>query len=428
MATGTVTVEHLNIRPFSPVRDGYPSPVVLMRGDRVEISGAVYGQNLEGIDIWYRLKDGSFVWSGGIAPDSEIHPIEKRLIFTADDYGVVDSIDHGVTRGIHAGFLKSVACLTNHGAKGEKSLKKIRFLDTLRASHQIEIGVHLTLSSGSPVTGRDQAGLLCRRSSKKPSGLPESDFYEFTDVRNAYTERHMDQAKFREQMLREFRAQINVLLQPADGGPPVQVDHLTTHHNVHLYHEDFYRIFLEIADEFKLPVHKATPVRSVHNLPEWKDNLFLKIKGKVWTFNHGRKLREIYCDPNRMVNSPGFLNSAHFGPLPLLRVYGKSFRRLSQSKQRIALEMINSLRWGAYDSMEFLLHVRDGQIYKKQNEYFDMEVRPAGYAGIDHRSFDARTAELDSLLKAFPAGSALPKGLILGKWYDLGDKEACRVF
>lgn len=428
MTTGYVIVDHLNVRPFAPERNGRRSEVILQRGSRVKVIGAVYGQELEGVNIWYVQPDNSFIWSGGVRTEEEIIPPVKRVIFTADDYGVIDTIDAGVLKAINKGLLRSVACLTNCGREGAESLRRIRILEALNKP-DLEIGAHLTITSGSPVIGRTNAEKLCRPVKKKPSGFPQSDFHKYTKIRSAYVRKNgREKELFREQLAMELEAQINVLKAPKSGGA-IRVDHLSVHHNAHLYHSHFFQIFMDTAKKHNLNIVgndlAKLPFRSLHNVPEWKDNLFLNFKGKVGSFTHAKALKRLFCSEYDQLDSPGFLNSGHYGPLPIQNMYGYYQSRLVRMKRKKFGKMLNDLRWGDFKSMEFLLHVRDGEVFTRQRDYFDRETKPVGYAGIDFRAFDTRTAELSSFLQSLPSEQNLPVGVSLGRWRQLEPREMC---
>src|SRR6188768_2504889 len=66
---GLVTID-LNERQQCP---GVNAPIskFYSAGDTVDVVAAVHGDPYDGDDRWYKLKDGSFVWSGGVELEAD---------------------------------------------------------------------------------------------------------------------------------------------------------------------------------------------------------------------------------------------------------------------------------------------------------------------------------------------------------------------
>jgi len=70
----------------------------------------------------------------------------RKVIITADDFGASEEINTGVIRGVETGFVNTVsAMVTFPTACGEISDLDKMFPD-------INIGLHLSITSGSPVS------------------------------------------------------------------------------------------------------------------------------------------------------------------------------------------------------------------------------------------------------------------------------------
>lgn len=468
MVKGLIT-DNLYVRNNYASQEGW-AKFYFQEGDEVTIEKAVYGQKIEENDLWYKLDSGKFIWSGcvkiidgNIAP-----PTEKRVIFTADDYGVVESINEGVKEAVRRGILRSVSCFTNYGEKGEKSLRMIRELQEVARVKgcDVELGVHLTITSGSPLIGRQAASLLCRddkslrkaeRKFKKGSGAPNDLaclFYAERDIVGLYQSFANDAAlrnTYLNQLREELKAQMNVFLRAknAAGEPnPIPIGHLTSHHNSVFFHADLFDVVVELAYANWLSTEEKTiltqergmqfpiPIRSLVNVPSWKEWLYMRgrvrhkgEKGWEGPLKFLQTLQANFCSPTLpagKVKTPGFLNSAHYGPLPAQSNYGTHYNSLVSKKQKKALDMLNELRWGDTNSMEFLLHIRSGGVYSDEDIYFENEVKPTGYDGIDSKAFDSRRAELQSFMLSFKTEADLPHGVFLGSWKTLGNNESCK--
>lgn len=468
MMKGLIT-DNLYVRNNQASREGW-AKFYFKEGDEVAIEKAVFGQKIEENDLWYKLDNGKYIWSGCVKITEGVidSPTEKRVIFTADDYGVVDSINQGVKDAVSRGILRSVSCFTNYGQNGEKSLRMIRELqDVGRAKGcDVELGVHLTITSGNPLIGSEAASLLCRdekslrkaeRKFKKGGGAPDElacMFYAERDIVSLYQSFANDTAlrnAYLNQLREELKAQMNVFLKAKneDGRhDPIPICHLTSHHNSVFFHPDLFEVVVELAyvnwlsPEEKERLTQNTgmqfpiPIRSLVNAPSWKEWLYMRgrvghkgEKGWDGPLKFLQALQSNFCSPTSAANkvkTPGFLNSAHYGPLPAQTNYGIYFTTLKDKKKETALGMLNQLRWGDANSMEFLLHIRAGGLFTNEDIYFDNEVKPTGYDGIEPKAFDSRKAELDSFIGLFKTEADLPNGIVLGSWKTLGNNESCK--
>ena len=86
---------------------------MLSPGAEVEISHAIVGEDYLDSNIWYVLSNHSFVWSKSIYTTSEVPVIEKKIIVTADDIGIVDEIDIGANLALPDVWMNSIAVLVN---------------------------------------------------------------------------------------------------------------------------------------------------------------------------------------------------------------------------------------------------------------------------------------------------------------------------
>jgi hypothetical protein len=93
---------YVNVRLYRPSVNA-PKSQVLSPGAEVEISHAIVGEDYLDSNIWYVLSNHSFVWSKSIYTTSEVPLIEKKIIVTADDIGIVDEIDVGAKLALREG-------------------------------------------------------------------------------------------------------------------------------------------------------------------------------------------------------------------------------------------------------------------------------------------------------------------------------------
>ncbi len=405
----------------------------LFRGAEIPIFKVVFGEDREGESRWYQIGREAYIWSGAVNTTRDLPaPQVKEIIFTADDFGAVGTVDDGIEQALKYG-LRSIACFTNFkSSDGNTSLKKIADLLNKSSNYkpELEIGVHLTITSGNPVRGREKVPLLCRTT--RDPHYEQSDFYDFKqilDVYRSYGETQRDE--FITQLKDELAAQIEILQNSALSIP---VQHLSVHHDTHHFHPDFHQAFQEVALDFNLPLNGETtrlPVRSINSLPQENHRAYLHLAGKLsahhadeYLHSDPDRIRRDFCNGFQTLSCPSIVFTGHFGPIPFIHKTGFYLNRLVKKKKKAIQEAFDFLNTSEYASMEFLLHLRQGPDHKKRKTY-ESETRNSGYAGVNHKSFDARLAELLSFKETFENQSDPPPGIIRGSWKDVRENYAC---
>ena len=176
----------------------------------------------------------------------------KRLIVNADDFGW----DGGVARGIidlyEAGLVNSSSCMTNMPAWPQAAAY-------LRQHPEAGSGVHLVFNEGRPVLPAKKVPALVGR-----DGQFLNDGQILRNLRPGATA----------QLRAEFRAQIERFLQDV-GRPP---DHLDNHCSVSYARPDRFKVTLELAREYGLPIRAAfgddldkvaTEINRIWRFPVW---------------------------------------------------------------------------------------------------------------------------------------------------------------
>ncbi|MBN1135924.1 MAG: ChbG/HpnK family deacetylase [Anaerolineae bacterium] len=152
----------------------------------------------------------------------------KRLIVNADDFGN----DEGVVRGIidchQAGAISSTSCMTNMPAWPQAAAY-------LKNHPELGAGVHLVLNAGQPVLPVAQVRALTG-----PDGHFLNDGQILRSFRPGTTA----------QLRAELRAQIERFITDV-GRPP---DHLDNHCAISYIRPDRFRVTLDLAKEYRLPI------------------------------------------------------------------------------------------------------------------------------------------------------------------------------
>lgn len=146
-----------------------------------------------------------------------------NLIVTADDYGLTRGINYGIYDACLEGVVKSVGLLMNtkHTDHGISLMKDMA----------VGIGISLNMTYGKPLISEGNA--LLEFGFFKPSH--DWDQIEKEAVRN------------------EFKAQIDLALSKG-----VRISFLSSYDNIHLKHDDIYKIVDSLASEYNLNFRKKS--------------------------------------------------------------------------------------------------------------------------------------------------------------------------
>ena len=185
---------------------------------------------------------------------SKIEIKKKNLIVTSDDFGVNPSVNDAIINAVNAGKVNSIAVfpnydgITNKEKKYKNSAGNAKYLLN-KTNGNREIGCHLTLISGRPITKA--------KSMKGKNGYFRG-IYEFR--------RSINLKELRE----ELNAQIKVFTEAN-----IPLTHLSCHHNVLTFFPELYQEYLKVCKDYKLAISSANshPKKSMNKFLS-----FLKIK------------------------------------------------------------------------------------------------------------------------------------------------------
>jgi predicted glycoside hydrolase/deacetylase ChbG (UPF0249 family) len=176
----------------------------------------------------------------------------KRLIVNADDFGYSEGVVRGIIDLHQAGLLTSTSCMTNMPAWPQAAAY-------LREHPEFGAGVHLVFNEGQPVLPVERVPALVAKDGK---------FLEDGRILRSL------RAGTTAQLRAEFRAQIERFI--ADVGR--QPDHLDNHCAVSYIRPDRFKVALEMARAYNLPIRapfgddleELAPIFARQNhLPEW---------------------------------------------------------------------------------------------------------------------------------------------------------------
>ncbi len=176
----------------------------------------------------------------------------KRLIINADDMGHSNEVVQAIIELHQAGLVTSTSCMTNMPAWAQAAAY-------LREHPDLGAGVHLVFNDGYPVLPAQKVPALVG-----PDGRFLDDRRILRSLRPGTTA----------QLRAEFRAQIERFIRDV-GRPP---DHLDNHCAISYVRPDRFKVTLELAREYGLPIRapfgddleEQVEVLARHNeLPPW---------------------------------------------------------------------------------------------------------------------------------------------------------------
>lgn len=321
----------------------------------------------------------------------------KKLIVTADDYGVFPNINAGVIAAVKARKVNSVATLSNHT---DSAANVKRLLDDPEVPDDVEIGCHLTITSGRPLTG-DKMDFACIN----------GYFRLYNEFRNFTGREQLDALE------KELEAQIETLngIKSTDGTKKVEVKHLTNHHNSLTLFKHHFNVYMNVARRFGIPM-RSTNIQPSADQRQYNLLLRLRLMDDM-RFHERREMKQFsdeiteYFRTNANgVKAPAILDSHHYGPLPPRDIWPMALDNLTQKKHRDLQDLFAAFREWPEDSMELMVHLAEGDV-GNINTYPEID-----YPGVDTKYFDSRVVELNSLLN-FPFNTL--EGIAQKGWRDL---------
>lgn len=292
----------------------------------------------------------------------------KKLIITADDYGVFPSINLGVIEAVKAGKVNSVACFANYKDSVTNVKKLLNETD-----EKVDVGCHLTITSGKPVTG-DKASSMCNK----------GNFRDYSELR-----KKIDLVALEN----ELQEQINVFKNAG-----IKVKHLSCHHNSLTLFQEFYEVYMKVARDNKLPM------RSPVIIPESEtrafilmmrarllENISLRDNAELKKFS--KEIAQFFKDNANGIKTTSHLESSHYGPVPFDNILPGRVTKIANNKRKELKSLLNDFAISADESKELMLHLIKEDI-RNIDDYWDID-----YTGVNRKYFDSRIVEFESIMK-----------------------------
>ena len=155
----------------------------------------------------------------------------KKLIITADDYGMSRAVNDAIDAGIASGLITTTNVMTNMDLYQEA--KKLRDLD-------VSVGLHWTISAGKPVLPPEEIKTLVDN---------DGNFFSYGEFRRRYRKKMICNCDIVKELKAQYARFVEVCGEP---------DYWNTHQNTH---GDFgvFKLFVDTAKElgiFKMRSHR----------------------------------------------------------------------------------------------------------------------------------------------------------------------------
>ena len=176
----------------------------------------------------------------------------KKLIINADDFGLNKGVNQAICELYELGVVSSVSCMINKPAWPQAA-------DYLRRHPEFGAGVHLVFNDGYPVLPQEQVPAILGK---------DGQFLTDSQIRWGF------RPGTNKQLRAEFRAQIDQYIQDVGARP----DHLDNHCSVSYARPDRFKVTLDMAREYDLPIRapfgddlkQMAPLFSeLNNMPAW---------------------------------------------------------------------------------------------------------------------------------------------------------------
>ncbi len=230
--------------------------------------------------------------------------MSKKVIITADDYGYIDLIDTAILGASKDRRITTVSAFSNM----EKSVLAHK-IDKLKAENaDIGIGLHLTITSGKPLT--DPKYLSKEKEGKLYFKSPKNIILKKIPVQELEIE------------LKEQISQMRFVLGNA-------IDHISCHHNVLYLYPELFDVYIKLAKAENLPIRtprnciskdKFGPIRNFNPalIPPYIEDAFSVMNPKnilpaltaVSENNVKKQENQLF---NEKVNFPNFFLIHHYG-------------------------------------------------------------------------------------------------------------------
>lgn len=145
----------------------------------------------------------------------------KKLIITADDYGMCASVNEAIEECVGAGIVLSTNVMTNMPCCADAAYLKNKFPN-------LSVGLHFNFTAGIPLSNPDEVRSLIDN---------DGVFLSYNKIREACKNKSYKFDQVEKEMTAQYRRYLEICCEP---------DYWNTHQNVHVY-PDLYPLFRDVS-------------------------------------------------------------------------------------------------------------------------------------------------------------------------------------
>nr|WP_122639260.1 chitin disaccharide deacetylase [Romboutsia sp. Marseille-P6047] len=214
----------------------------------------------------------------------------KRLIINADDFGYSNAVNLGIIKSHIKGVLTSTTLMANMSGT-EHAIELSKQTPTLA------VGVHLTLTCGKPILGKNVRSLIKN----------DGSFHNLSDFENESIE--ID----KNELYDEWKSQIDKLCSLG-----IKLSHIDSHHHIHTFKQTS-EVVKTLSKEYDLPVRNCNRVVNeddinfldLCNYEPIRDmsNKYMSVRDKCFKIIESNILKNIEFKKSEAMCHPAFIDS-----------------------------------------------------------------------------------------------------------------------
>ncbi len=296
----------------------------------------------------------------------------KGIILTADDFGPSRSINEGIYQGIEAGIVSAVSAFVTFGEENHHNIIQLKeYIDTID-THPVGIGLHFTITAGSPVNGNRYRTLT----------IANGNFSLFDFFRWNVSLEEFEQ---------ELDAQLSKLAELLGGIE--YIDHINCHQGICFLKKEFWEILLSKG----LPVR--SPIKFSYQHTWYDDKWPLTPINRIAIARALRRpatLKNFRQKKRYLIkNSKNYMRKKRFNYAKDLGIQIPDsclFSYYKQANTRTLINVVEQLEKGdePNETVEIMLHLCSDNFPSDINDFW----------GVDPKSILGRKKELDCLIES----------------------------
>lgn len=263
----------------------------------------------------------------------------KRLIITADDYGMSEAVNRAIEEGVSVGFITSINVMVNMPYANDVAEVRRRFPD-------ISIGLHLNLTAGKPVSNCQEIKSLV-----DSNGM----FYSMSEFRSRWQTKKIKLNEVKKEISAQYLVYRRLIGEP---------DYWNTHQHIHMAPAFLYLI---LSSEMNL------------NIKAFRCNKHIVI-GEGHINKHLRKL---------------YINSLFYYVRKRVKIPDGLLLFVDENIKYNMNEWLHKVSWDKYEVIELMIHpaksidsIYFGAMQESRIKEYEMVINESNYRCIEENNVE----------------------------------------